>query len=493
MQPKLTVSGYRGIWGEGLTKEIAIKYARAFGMFVKENTIHPALRAPLKRGINTQQNLTENKPTILIGRDGRESGQAICEAIIPELEKMGINVIDGNILPTPTVIFAVRKYKYDGAIIVTASHNPIEYNGLKFVNKDAFFINENEVGKVIKYYKECERKYIVSGSLAQTVETSRAKIQQDFMRADRNNISSETIFIKEHADFIIENINVDAIRERKFKVAVDMINASACVLDPYLFEKLGIELISINNIPNGKFAHKPEPLKENLGDIEKFVKENGADLGFAHDPDADRLVVINEKGIMISEEYTVALAVEAVLSKGNHKGKNIVINLSTSQMNADIAEKYGAKCIRTKVGEANVVEEMQKSNAIIGGEGGGGAIYPAINFARDSFTTLALILELLAVRNQNISEVVDTLPKYFMKKDKQNIAGKNLEEMYGKLKTHFGNTKINTLDGIRLDFPDQSWVHLRPSNTEPIIRLFGEAKTEQRINELFAEAKKVIS
>jgi len=290
-------------------------------------------------------------------------------------------------------------------------------------------------------------------------------------------------FTKEHVDQILAHVNIEAIRARKFKVAVDMINASACVMDPYLFEQLGVELIPLNNIPNGKFAHKPEPIKENLGDIANLIKEFKADLGFAHDPDADRLVIINENGEVISEEYSLALGIENILSK--NPGRAIVINLSTSQMSADIAKKYGSECFRTKIGEGNVVEGILSHNAIIGGEGNGGVIYPTINTVRDSFTGLSLVLELLAERKQTVSQCIATLPKYFIKKDKWSAIGKNLEEIYSKLKSHFKDTKIDEQDGLRLEFPDSSWIHLRPSNTEPIIRLFGEAKDENSIEALF--------
>jgi phosphomannomutase len=297
-------------------------------------------------------------------------------------------------------------------------------------------------------------------------------------------------FTKEHTDQILANVDVEAIRARRFKVAVDMINASACVIDPYLFEKLCVELITLNDIPNGKFSHKPEPLKENLGEIANLVKESGADIGFAHDPDADRLVVINEKGEVVSEEYSLALAIENVLSK--NPGKPIVLNLSTSQMNADIAKKYGSECFRTKIGEGNVVEGILSHNAIIGGEGNGGIIYPTINTVRDSFTGITLILELLTERKQTISECVKTLPKYFIKKDKWSIIDKDLNEIYKKLKSKFKDAKIDEQDGIRLEFIDGSWIHLRPSNTEPIIRLIGEGKSEEKINILFEEVKQLL-
>ncbi|MEK7060125.1 MAG: hypothetical protein AAB970_00675 [Patescibacteria group bacterium] len=293
-------------------------------------------------------------------------------------------------------------------------------------------------------------------------------------------------FIKEHADYIISHIDVEAIRTRKFKIAVDMINASACIMDPYLFEQLGAELIPLNNTPNGKFAHKPEPTVENLGDIGRLVKESGADLGFAHDPDADRIIMVNEYGEVISEDYTLTFGVENILSK--HLGENVVINLSTSNMVSDIVEKYGGKCFRTKVGESNVLEGIAKHKAIIGGEGTSGVIYPTINTSRDGFVSLALVLELLAQRKQTVSECINTFPKYFIKRDKWP-KDNNLEKLYEKLKTHFKDAEINTIDGLRLDFSDKSWLHIRPSITEPIIRLFGEAKTQERIDTLFKEAK----
>ncbi len=297
-------------------------------------------------------------------------------------------------------------------------------------------------------------------------------------------------FPKEHADHILAYINVEAIRAKHFKVAVDMINASACVVDPYLFEQLGVELIPLNNIPNGKFAHRPEPTQENLIETGKFVKESGADLGFAHDPDADRMVIINEHGVVIPEDFTLGFGTELILSK--NPGRAVVINMSTSSLIADIAEKYGSPCIRTKVGESNVMAGIIEHNAIVGGEGTSGVIFPTLNNCRDSFVSLSLALELLATRSQTVSECVNSLPKYFMKRDKWPVTG-NLENMYAKLKNHFTDGTMNELDGLRIDFANKSWLHLRPSNTEPIVRLFGESKTQEGIDKLFAEAQQVIS
>ena len=452
---RINVSGYRGVWGDTLTKEVVTLYTRAFVSFLKEK---------------------KENPTILIGRDGRESGPEIREVILNELKNLGVEAVDGDIMPTPTVLFSVRKHGYTGAIIITASHNPIEYNGLKFINDKALFTINEEVQKINKYYEEEIEKY------------TKGIIQE------KSNYEPKVLpvpnFTKEHADKILENINVEAIRAKKFKVAVDMINASACVMDPYLFEQLGVEVFSLNNIPNGKFGHRPEPLRENLGDIEKLVIEKGADVGFVHDPDADRLVVVSDKGIVESEENSIALVIENILSK--NPGKPIVLNLSTSQRGADVAKKYGSECFRTKIGEGFVVDGMLAHNAIVGGEGNGGIIYPTINTVRDSFTGLALILELMAERNKTISELMSELPQYIIKKDKWSIVGVNLSEIYTKLKSIFSDAKFDEQDGIRFDFSDSSWLHLRPSNTEPIIRLFGEAKTQSRIDELFEEAKKII-
>ena len=444
-------TGYRGIWGESLNEKIASDYARAFVRFVMEDS-------------------GKNNPDILIGRDGRESGPIIKSAIIKVLQNMGVRVTDGDIMPIPTVFFTARKYKFDGAIMITASHNPIEYNGLKFINKKSFFAFGDEVDKINSFYEKEK-------------ENPSAEVTEKF------EITVNNDFPKEHADHICENINLNAIRGKKFRVLADMINASSCVIDPYLFEKMGVELVPVNNIPNGKFSHKPEPLHENLLETEKLVKESNVDVGFVHDPDADRLVVINERGEIVSEECSIALAVENIL--GKNPGRSIVLNLSTSSRAEDIAKKYGSKCFRTKIGEAFVSEGIMEHDAIIGGEGNGGIIYPRINFCRDGFTGLALILELMAERNKKISELLDEIPEYIIKKDKWSNEG-GLAQIYEKLKSKYTEARADEQDGLRLDFPDSSWIHLRPSNTEPIIRLFGEAKTKERIDSLFADAEKTI-
>jgi phosphomannomutase len=461
IKPKLTVSGYRGIWGESLTPVIAENYTKAFIRFVKENI--------------------KNDPIILLGRDGRESGPEIKKIIIKTLNSLGIKFIDGDILPTPTVLYAVHKHKYDSAIIITASHNPREYNGLKFVTDRASFTNEKEV-EIIKDNYEKEIKKNNNDNLP--------NLSNQDLAIDPH---SDFNFCQEHADQILANLDVEIIKSKKYKVAVDMINASACVLDPYLFEKLGVELVPINNIPDGNFAHKPEPLRENLKDVANLVKEKNCSLGFAHDPDADRLVVINELGEVIFEEYTLALGIEAVMSKPENKGRNIVINMSSSQINRDIALRYDGQCIRSKVGEANVVAGIIDNNAIIGGEGGGAIIYPTMNMARDSFVSLALILELLAKRNQTVSECIASLPKYEMRKERIVWDG-DMNLLYADLKKGFSDVgSVNILDGIRFDWNDSSWIHIRRSNTEPKMWIISEARDQKRIDDLFEKAKSIIN
>ena len=475
IQPKFTVSGYRGVWGETLNEEIVRRYTRAFAHFLKEDQ-------------------KSKNPILLIGRDGRESGLTIRKAVKEELTAQGIDFIDGDILPTPTVIFSVREHKYAGGIIITASHNPIEYNGLKFVNEKALFLNEAESEKINKYCKEARGDISLGSALGGLFFSARKFLAKNFLcplpsllpRLQKTipprSLNSPD-FLKEHADRIVQSVDAEAIRAKKFKVAVDMINASACALDPYLFEQLGVELVPLNNIPNGKFAHMPEPKTENLGEISNFVKEQGANLGFAQDPDADRLVVINEKGEVGYEEHTMALAVENVLSK--NPGQPVVINLSTSRMSRDIAEKYGSPCFMTKVGEPNVVAGIIEHKAIIGGEGNGGVIYPAVNFTRDSFVGIALILELLAKSGKTASQLTEALPKYFIKKEKWPLR-EEVRNICARMKAYFSTASSIEIDGICLEFPDGAWLHLHPSNTEQIFRLYGEATAKESIEALFA-------
>lgn len=453
-KPTLTVSGYRGIWGESLTTDIASEYTRAFIKYLKEF-----------------ENLEH--PRVLVAIDGRESGKEIKDNIIEEFLKYGIDVIDGELLPTPVLIWSIRKFGYDGGIMITASHNPREYNGLKFINKNASFLNQQEINQ-INLYKD--KNDLEVTSVPGTLLNKEIEIPN---------------FVDIYVDTLIANFDKDRISRARFKVVADMINASACAIDPDLFAELGVELIPLNNIPDGDFGHKPEPLKENLITLSEFVKDNNADIGFAHDPDGDRLVVVDERGEIIFEEYTLALCVESILSKEENRGRDIVVNLSTSNTNLAIAEKYGSRVYLAPVGELNVVEEMKKRNAIIGGEGSGGVIYPTLNFARDGFLAILLILDMLARENKKISEKVAELPKFFMQKIKGDI-GEDFEIRLGKFKEVFSEGNLTDSDGLRYDFPDKSFIHFRPSNTEPIWRLLAEAPDENRLKELINKASLVL-
>ena len=443
MQPKLTVSGYRGIWGTSLTPAIAHNFANAFAQFI------------LKRG----------GTTILIGRDARVSGGAIMDVVSETLTKHGLNVIMGGLLPTPTVLFLVREMHYDGAIIITASHNPPEYNGLKFVTSKAMFTNETEVQE-LQEYLDAQKTTIDS--------------EHEEKSSPEHSTTADSSLGQKHVAHILQKVDVALIASKHFKVVLDPINSAGAILGPQLLRELGCDVTVINGEPDGQFAHMPEPLPQNLTQLGAKVTEVGAAIGFAQDPDADRLVVCDETGTVVFEEYTLSLAIQSVLAR---TPGDIVINLSTSRTNEALAARVGKQTFRTKVGEANVVNGIVEHNAIIGGEGGGGVIYPAINACRDSLTGMALILELLAREEKPLSEIVRALPHFEMRKSKYPFTGE-LAPLYEKMKHTFPEATVNTVDGLRLDFSDGAWIGLRASNTEPIVRLIGEATTAERIDGL---------
>lgn len=438
-QAQFTISGLRGIWGETLTEDIARSHIEAYASFLQ------------KRGAQK----------IILGRDARKSGPIINKIAIDILTDAGFEVIDAGVIPTPTIIFLIRNNNFDGGIILTASHNPPEYNGIKFLTSSAFYVNQKEIDE-IKGYQGFHYEKRTGGS-----------------------VKEDTTLGFTHVDHVIKNINIELIKSKKFKVVIDTINGAGYLLGPMLLEKLGAEVIVINGIPDGNFAHIPEPLPENLTSLGDKVREVKADIGFAQDPDADRLVVCDELGSIIFEEYTLSLAIKSVLK--NTPG-DIVTNLSTSNTNEDLVKEVGYANHRTKVGEANVVEGIIKYNAVIGGEGGGGVIYPKINLCRDSLTGMALILESLAIENKTISEIAASLPHYELIKTKMPFSG-NLEETIEKIIGVFNNEIVDKQDGLRIDFPDRSWIQFRASNTEPIIRIFAEAKTKERAEELILKAK----
>ncbi|MFZ2072535.1 MAG: phosphoglucosamine mutase [Minisyncoccia bacterium] len=443
-KPKLNVSGYRGIWNKDLDEQIAFNFGQAFAKMIK----------------------AQNGSKILIGRDARKTGPQIFEAIKLALEKENIKYEYAGIIPTPSILLLVKKLSFDGGIMITASHNPPEYNGLKFINKRGLFATQKEIEEI-----EENRKNLI-------------KNQENFLQVENENYDNSD-YRKIHIDEVLKNIDVNLIKSKKFKVAHDPINSAGSIITKELLEKLGCEVFQINGEQNGEFAHEPEPILKNLGQLAKAVSENNSNIGFAQDPDADRLVLVNEKGQILNEEYTLALAVKNVLSKNP---SDVVVNMSTSRMSEDLVNNYGKKIHRTKIGEANVVEKMMEIGSIVGGEGNGGVIYFPISSSRDSLAGIAFILELMAKENKPISVIIDDLPKYIIKKDKITFSG-DLNSLYDSLKSEFKNATVDTLDGVRFDWPDSSWIHIRPSNTEPIVRIIGEAKDENRINALFKQVK----
>ncbi|MFA6386386.1 MAG: phosphoglucosamine mutase [Candidatus Paceibacterota bacterium] len=447
-KPKLTVSGYRGIWGETLNEEIAFSFGISFAKIIKKN----------------------NGKKIIIGRDSRKSGPKIFEILKLAFKKEGISVIDAGVIPTPSILLLVKKLKLDGGIIITASHNPKEYNGLKFVTKDGLFAGKNIIEQINEVKEHLKEKYIPNKKIHYT-KTDNKKFRQI------------------HISEILKNINIKDIRGARYKVTVDTINGASGVIIRELLKKLNCKVKIINAKQDGEFAHPPEPLVKNLKQISIDVIKNKSDIGFVTDPDGDRLLVVNEKGEIISEEYTMALAIKNILKK---EKTDVVVNMSTSNMCKDVTESFGKKLIRSKVGELNVVEKMFEIGSTLSGEGNGGIIYPKINTARDALVGIGVILELMTEQNQKISQIVEEIPKYILLKEKISYNG-DLKLLNNKLKKVFSdNLSINEIDGIRFDFKDSSWLHVRPSNTEPIVRIYIEAKTNKRIKEIFKKTKDAI-
>jgi phosphomannomutase len=438
-----TVSGIRGIYGDSLTPENIIKYTSAFASFCKKNS-------KLKK--------------IIVGRDGRLSGKLISDIVINNLMLSGFNVTDIGIAPTPTIQLAVEHSKAAGGISVTASHNPQNWNGLKFLNQDGIFLDEKNINELL----------IIANS-------------GNFSYENLNEIGN--LISEDHwNDFHISKIlklkifNKNNIWKRKFKVVLDTVNSSGSDIIPKLLNNLGCNVIKLYCDGSGIFPHTPEPLFENLQALSKAVKKNKADIGIAIDPDADRLVLITDKGEPFGEENTIASVINFILRKHSkvNKKHNVTVNMSTTRAVDDIAAKYKAKVFRSPVGEINVVREMIKRRSIAGGEGSGGVIIPEIHYGRDSLAGTAIILQELADLKLSITEYKKTLPQYVIVKTKiENIPDpaivlQSIRDKYIKDQL-IVSTKES--DGLKLEFAN-SWVHMRKSNTEPIIRIISEAENE---------------
>ncbi|MBD3234051.1 MAG: phosphoglucosamine mutase [candidate division Zixibacteria bacterium] len=442
----ISVSGIRGVVGaeDGLTPETAVRFGAAFGTFCKSGKI-------------------------IIGSDTRPSRRMIIPAVCAGLIGCGRDIIDLGICPTPTVELAVKKMKAAGGIIITASHNPPEWNALKLLNSKGMFLSSTEGEKLLEIFKSAEFAYKPHNRLGRIYKEE---------------------FIQFHIDKImkLDAVRTRAVQNRKFKVALDCVNGAGALLSPKLLKKLGCRVICLNCEPTGKFGRGPEPVPTNLRKLSTAVKDNGCDIGFAHDPDADRLAIVDENGKAIGEEYTLAFAVDYILS---HQKGAVAANLSTSRMIDDIASRYGVKVHRTKVGEINVSLKLKSAKGVIGGEGNGGVIYPNLLYGRDGAVGIALILSYLATTKKTVSEAVAGIPSYVMIKGKVDITKEDIEKKKRRLISAFTDAKLNSDDGFKFEYKDK-WIHIRASNTEPISRVIAEAPGKSEAQELIDTVKKAL-
>ncbi|WP_424651195.1 phosphoglucosamine mutase [Capnocytophaga gingivalis] len=443
-----SISGIRGTIGgkvdENLTPIDAVKFAAAYGSWIKGQ-------------------VGKEHVKVVIGRDARISGEMIQNLVQYTLIGLGIDVVNIGLSTTPTVEVAVPLEKADGGIILTASHNPKEWNALKLLNDKGEFVSDQDGKAILKIAQENDFSFATVDHLGK------------FNYDDR--------YIDLHIEKVLALplVTPEAIQKKKFRVVVDAVNSTGGIAIPRLLERLGVEVVKLYCEPNGHFPHNPEPLKEHLGDICKKVVEEKADFGIVVDPDVDRLAFITNQGEMFGEEYTLVACADYVLSKA--KG-NVVSNLSSSRALRDIAQKYGVTYSAAAVGEVNVVTEMKRVEAIIGGEGNGGIIYPELHYGRDALVGVALFLSLLAERGGSVQQLRESYPAYFMSKNKIQLTEQiNPDQILKAMEQKYAHEQTTTIDGLKIDFAD-SWVHLRKSNTEPIIRIYTEAKSQKEADAL---------
>lgn len=449
-----SISGLRATLGEELTPELIMQYVAGFAAIMPEGII-------------------------AIGRDGRESGKWIESVCVGTLEACGRDVLNLGVVPTPTVqLYAEKNINAAGGIAITASHNPSQWNGLKFINSEGTFLDAEFNAKL---WEKVDNK------------------QLGFKQGAFGKSNDEPNAIETHIQMILDiplfnSEVIESIKSKKYKIVVDAVNASGSVAVPALLKKLGCEVVELYCTGSGKFPHTPEPLPENLTELAKAVAIHKSDLGIAVDPDADRLVLIDETGTAIGEEKTICLSIDAVLSnleKIDNASAVCTVNHSTTMLADYIAKKYNGVCTRAAVGEINVVNEMKKSGAAIGGEGSGGVILPACHYGRDSLVGIALLLILLAQKNQKLSEIVLEYPNYQMLKTKLPFTG-DLDNFISEIKVKFADSKIIAEDGIKI-ITDSSWVQLRKSNTEPIIRIIAEAESIEEVNHLIKTITDIVN
>lgn len=443
-----SISGIRGTigghTGDTLNPLDIVKFTTAYATFMKRNT---------KSGTGK----------IVVGRDARISGEMVKDIVCGTLMGMGYDVVNIGLATTPTTELAVSMLKADGGIIITASHNPRQWNALKLLNAQGEFLTKADGNEVLKIAEE-----------------------EDFEYADVDHLghySEDNSFNQKHIDNVLalQLVDTEAIRNAHFKVCADTINSVGGIILPQLFDALGVEYNILNGEANGDFAHNPEPLEKNLGDIMALTAKGGYDLGIVVDPDVDRLAFICENGKMFGEEYTLVSVADYVLS---HTPGNTVSNLSSTRALRDVTEKHGGQYTASAVGEVNVTTMMKNKGAVIGGEGNGGVIYPESHYGRDALVGIALFLSNLAHKKCKVSELRATYPEYFIAKNRIDLTpDTDIDAILGKVKEMYANEKINDIDGVKIDFKDK-WVHLRKSNTEPIIRVYSEAHTMEEADEL---------
>jgi phosphomannomutase len=444
---KISISGVRGIVGDSLTPQLAGTFAQAFGTYIGGGPV-------------------------VVGRDTRASGTMLEQAVLAGLLATGCQPVEVGICPIPSFLFLTKDIKAAGGVAVTASHNPKEWNGLKFISRDGLYLTPHQTEEFLDIYHQGEF-------------TLAAPERYKEMKTEPEPAAP-------HLRKLLGHFDVGLIRRQGFKVAVDCGSGAGATLVPRLLDELGCEAILINAIPDGSFAHQPEPLPENIREICRTVVRREADVGFVQDADADRLAIVSEKGLPLGEEMTLALAAQYVLSR---KKGSVVCNLSTTRAIDDIAASHKAKVIRTKIGEINVVEKLLSAEppAAIGGEGNGGVILPDIHPCRDSFTAICLILEAMARSGKSVSALRRAVPNYIMIKDRVEGSAEQAYRLIGQLKKIYEDKgRVSLLDGMKVDFPDH-WIHVRPSNTEPIIRVIAEAKTPERARSALRKLKTEIA
>jgi phosphomannomutase len=444
----ISISGVRGIVGQNLTAPIASAYGSAFGTFLKRSVAGAKL-------------------TVCLGRDSRTSGPLLASAVAEGLTSVGIDVIDIGLVTTPTASVMTTNLKCAGGVMITASHNPIQYNGIKLFLDNGMTPPSEKAAQIREIYFHQQFDLVES--------------------KDRGSMSLNKRAYNVHIDKVLQIVDEDLIASKKYKVVLDSVNGAGGPITKKLLAELGCETIAINDEPSGIFEHTPEPIAENLATLCEIVKAKVVDIGFAQDPDADRLAIVDENGKYIGEEYTLALAAKYIFGKQTGAGAT---NLATSRMIDDIARQTGSKIIRTAVGEANVADAMLKNKCIIGGEGNGGVIDLRVGTTRDSLVAIAIVLELMAETDKTVSQLVSEIPAYVMRKEKVAADPVLAAKMIEAAKANFPQAKVDMTDGCRLDFED-GWISLRTSNTEPIVRIFVEAKDMSTADKYMDEITKI--